>query len=116
MAFGEERQHGQGAGPAPARGQEPGGIPGIDRIIGKVMRRHRQAAGATQKDVARMLGVSFQQLQKYETGVNRLALARLLDFCLALGLRPEQVVAEILRDTTAVPVAVEAMRNDAGRG
>lgn len=73
----------------------------VDRVIGAVLRRHRTGAALTQKAVAEAIGVSFQQLQKYEAGVNRLAVARLLDLCTVLGLRPQDIVSEIVAATAS---------------
>ena len=49
------------------------------------MREGRQAIGITQADLAETLGVSFQQIQKYEKGVNRVSAARLFAICKALN-------------------------------
>ena len=67
-----------------------------NRAIGTVLRRWRCAVGATQKDVADGMGISFQQLQKYEGGLNRISVSRLIDYCAALGVSPQAVLAEIL--------------------
>jgi transcriptional regulator with XRE-family HTH domain len=48
-----------------------------DIQIGKSIRAHRLIAGMSQGDLARRLGVSFQQIQKYEKGVNRVGAGRL---------------------------------------
>jgi len=48
------------------------------------MRAQRQALGISQEQLGQELGVSFQQIQKYETGRNRVSAARLLDLCRAL--------------------------------
>lgn len=48
-----------------------------DVTIGRNLRELRHNAGFTQEEVARHLGVSFQQVQKYENGTNRLSAARL---------------------------------------
>ena len=64
-----------------------------NRAIGAVLRRRRCALGATQKDVADGMGVSFQQLQKYESGINRISVLRLMDYCAALGVSPQEVLA-----------------------
>jgi transcriptional regulator with XRE-family HTH domain len=50
------------------------------------MRERRIALSMTQADLSNVLGVTFQQLQKYEKGVNRVSAARLFDICKALGL------------------------------
>jgi len=41
------------------------------------VRRRRMLAGLTQQDVGKVLGISFQQVQKYENGANRISAGRL---------------------------------------
>jgi transcriptional regulator with XRE-family HTH domain len=48
-----------------------------DIQIGKSIRAHRLIVGMSQSDLARKLGVSFQQIQKYEKGMNRVGAGRL---------------------------------------
>ena len=48
-----------------------------DIQIGESIRAHRLIVGMTQGDLARKLGVSFQQVQKYEKGANRADAGRL---------------------------------------
>ena len=57
----------------------------IDAYIGARMRERRNALGISQADLAHTLGVSFQQIQKYEKGVNRVSAARLFAICKALN-------------------------------
>jgi transcriptional regulator with XRE-family HTH domain len=57
----------------------------IDEFIGGRMRERRQALGISQTDLGKMLGVSFQQIQKYENGRNRVSAGRLFDICKALN-------------------------------
>ena len=49
----------------------------VDIFVGSRMRMRRLLNGLTQKELAEMLGVSFQQLQKYEKGTSRIGPARL---------------------------------------
>lgn len=49
----------------------------VDAFVGSRMRMRRLLNGLTQKQLADMLGVSFQQLQKYEKGTSRIGPARL---------------------------------------
>jgi transcriptional regulator with XRE-family HTH domain len=58
-----------GAGPANASG--------IDRHVGDRIRRRRTMLGFTQEELAASLGVSYQQIQKYEAGANRVSAGRL---------------------------------------
>ena len=53
----------------------------IDRLIGKRIRAEREAAGLGQVALAAELGITFQQIQKYENGKNRVAAARLFEIC-----------------------------------
>ena len=57
----------------------------IDEFIGARMRERRHVLGISQADLAETLGVSFQQIQKYEKGVNRVSAARLFAICKALN-------------------------------
>ena len=45
------------------------------------MREFRLALGMSQENLAKQLGVSFQQIQKYEGGRNRVSAARLFQIC-----------------------------------
>ena len=45
--------------------------------VGESLRVHRQLAGMSQSELAGKLGVSFQQVQKYEKGANRIGAGRL---------------------------------------
>lgn len=49
-----------------------------DHKIGKIVRKWRNIRNVTQKELAKNIGVSYQQLQKYETGQNRLSIGRLI--------------------------------------
>lgn len=49
----------------------------VDSIVGERIRRRRILAGLTQDQLGEALGVSYQQIQKYETGANRVSAGRL---------------------------------------
>jgi len=49
--------------------------------IGKVLRDLRLTAGMTQQKVANYIGVTFQQVQKYEKGTNALSITKFVRFC-----------------------------------
>ena len=50
---------------------------GIDAAVGLRIRQRRKMLGFSQTELADRVGVKFQQIQKYETGVNRVAASRL---------------------------------------
>ena len=56
-----------------------------DRHVGSRMRLRRMALGISQSDLGSALGVTFQQIQKYEKGMNRISASRL--HCLAEALK-----------------------------
>jgi transcriptional regulator with XRE-family HTH domain len=57
----------------------------IDRIVGERIRRARLLRGMTQDDLAEKLKLSYQQVQKYETGANRVSAGRLFQIASFLG-------------------------------
>lgn len=50
-----------------------------DVHIGRKVRERRVALGWSQSDLAERLGISFQQVQKYESGANRISGSRIWD-------------------------------------
>jgi len=50
----------------------------LDIEIGQRLRRARLSKGLTQQALAKKVGISFQQIQKYENGSNRISSSRLL--------------------------------------
>ncbi|RUM23156.1 XRE family transcriptional regulator [Rhizobium vallis] len=57
----------------------------IDVYVGNRVRVRRKTLGMTQHGLAELLGITFQQIQKYEKGTNRIGASRL------------QLISEILR-------------------
>jgi len=51
------------------------------RRIGKAIRQKRRIANTTIEEVSKVLGVSYQQITKYEKGVDRIPLFRLIKLC-----------------------------------
>lgn len=52
---------------------------GFDKIIGRNIRIQRIAKGITQTDLGDAIGITFQQVQKYEKGANRIGGGRLCE-------------------------------------
>lgn len=51
----------------------------VDRHVGRRMREKRTSLGYNQRDLGRGLGLTFQQIQKYESGANRISASKLWD-------------------------------------
>ena len=49
----------------------------IDKHVGRRVQIRRKALGMSQTNLADRIGISFQQVQKYETGINRIGASRL---------------------------------------
>jgi len=56
----------------------------VDVHVGKRIRHRRWMIGMTQQQLADKVGIKFQQIQKYETGMNRVSASRLWDIADAL--------------------------------
>lgn len=57
----------------------------VDIHVGGRVRFRRVLLGMSQEKLAEKLGLTFQQIQKYEKGANRIGASRLLEIALALG-------------------------------
>lgn len=87
----------------------------VDAHVGKRVRHRRWMVGMTQQQLADKVGIKFQQIQKYETGMNRVSASRLWDIAdtlgvtisfffegLAEGTQVTQVGGDILADKEAL--------------
>ena len=72
-------------------------IASLDRAIGERIRARRTELGLTQDQLAAALGVSYQQIQKFEGGASRIAAVQLL----ALAQRLDVPIAYFLPGTAA---------------
>ena len=63
----------------------------VDKKIGSVIRMQRVKLGISQAELGSALGVTFQQIQKYEHGTNAVASTRIADLCRALEMTPNDL-------------------------
>ena len=73
---------------------EPARFMQLELAIGARLRTRRKQLGLSQSDLAERLGVSFQQVQKYERGANRVAASTLLAAAQALNVTVGWLVGE----------------------
>jgi transcriptional regulator with XRE-family HTH domain len=92
----------------------------VDAHVGKRIRHRRWMVGMTQQQLADKVGIKFQQIQKYETGMNRVSASRLWDVADALGvsisfffegLGDGQAAAQAQGDMMADKEALELVRS-----
>ena len=83
----------------------------VDVHVGKRIRHRRWAVGTTQQQLAERVGIKFQQVQKYETGMNRVSASRLWDIASVLGV-PVAFFFEGVAGATASDGPVSDMPGD----
>jgi transcriptional regulator with XRE-family HTH domain len=85
-----------------SRGRTPGGLPNpIDVHVGGRLRLRRTLLGLSQEDLGIALGLTFQQIQKYERGLNRIGASRLFDMARALEVSVDYFYDEMPADVGA---------------
>ena len=87
----------------------------IDRHVGDKIRQRRTHLGLTQTQLADLIGVTYQQAHKYETGINRVSASRLYQIAKALGVEVVYFFPEQNQTRSLVPphqrMALELSRN-----
>lgn len=85
----------------------------VDVHVGKRIRHRRWLVGMTQQQLAEKVGIKFQQIQKYETGANRVSASRLWDISDALEVPVsfffEGIDAETPENSSAASVPSDLM-------
>ena len=87
-----------------------GGIGPIDVHVGARLRQRRTLLGMTQTNLGDAIGVSFQQMQKYENGANRISASRLFDLS-----RLFDVPIQFFFDDMPTAVAASSLAQGGGR-
>ena len=75
----------------------------VDVHVGKRIRHRRWMNGTTQQQLAEAVGIKFQQIQKYETGMNRVSASRLWDIAHVLGVPVSFFFEGLEEDGQAAP-------------
>jgi len=87
-----------------------GGRDEVDAYVGARIGLRRSALGLSQTALAQQLGISFQQVQKYETGQNRISASRLHHTATALGTSVETFFPPVETARGAADDGWEALR------
>lgn len=66
----------------------------IDVAVGLRLRTLRKSRSMSQEQLGRALGITFQQIQKYERGTNRISASMLVKSARALGVAPTQLLPD----------------------
>lgn len=70
----------------------------LDRRFGKVLRDMRIERGLSMQEVASKTSITYQQLQKYEAGINRVSISRLFEIADALEVSPASLIYGLEQD------------------
>jgi transcriptional regulator with XRE-family HTH domain len=63
-----------------------------DKLVGARLRSMRTAAKLSQSDLGEALGITFQQIQKYENGANRISGSSIIQLCKILKTSPDKLL------------------------
>lgn len=74
----------------------------IHKIVGMVLRECRQSRGKTQGELGVHLGITFQQVQKYENGKNRISYVTLREALSFLGCSLKSFEQEVAKTEAAM--------------
>ena len=83
----------------------------VDVHVGKRVRHRRWLVGMTQQQLAEKVGIKFQQIQKYETGMNRVSASRLWDIAETLDV-PVSYFFDGLDHKDMAPASGDPMRGN----
>ncbi len=89
-----------------------GKVDDIDRIIGVTLRKLRKGKRISMKVLAPRVGITYQQLQKYENGQNRVTASRLLRIAAVLGEPIERFYSDAQAHMIGKPCIPESRSED----
>lgn len=84
--------------------QKPKSPNEVDVTVGMNVRRIRNTIDMSQETLGAKLGLTFQQVQKYEKGTNRISASKLVAISHALGCSIDQLFAGVEANTNTVPL------------
>ena len=87
----------------------------LDIALGERIRTRRRQMGLSQGALGERLGITFQQIQKYERGTNRVSFSALVRISQTLGCRVTELVGD-LDDPAAIPSPVSEIKGRLGSG
>jgi transcriptional regulator with XRE-family HTH domain len=87
----------------------------LDQEIGARLRTYRVSKRFSQEELAKSVGVSFQQIQKYEKATNRISVSMMLRLCAAMAIDPLEFVSGIEVADYVVKSDTIPIRDDVNR-
>ncbi len=87
----------------------------VDVHVGQRLRLRRKLAGLSQTELGEKIGVTFQQLQKYESGANRISASRLFDLSRVLDVPVSYFFDEMTKNVSEAGKVEAALTDHDGR-
>ena len=87
-----------------AEARDPRRPDNIDVEVGRLVRVQRIAKGLSQTELGNQIGVTFQQVQKYESGANRISMGRLTRIGRVLGVHVTYLLGANRRPAPTAPI------------
>lgn len=87
----------------------------LERHVGQRIRQRRIMLGLTQQEMARLIGITYQQAHKYERGINRVSAGRLYYIANVLQVDIRYFYEDMKDEDTIAPSLRERMRLDMAR-
>jgi transcriptional regulator with XRE-family HTH domain len=87
-----------------AEARDPRRPDNIDVEVGRLVRVQRISRGLSQTELGNQIGVTFQQVQKYESGANRISMGRLTRIGRVLGVHVTYLLGANRRGAPSAPV------------
>ncbi len=84
----------------------------VDAVVGQKIRTTRLAAGMSQTELGKACGITFQQIQKYENGSNRVGGSRLMQIAEALKVPPATLLPSSQKHAVTPKHRVPAILQD----
>lgn len=84
-------------------------VTAVDRAIGRQLSKRRRMLGMSQLELSRRLGITHRQVQKYEEGLNRISVSRLVEIAAVLDAPVAWFFSHIERGN----LAVDGLQDDA---
>jgi transcriptional regulator with XRE-family HTH domain len=82
----------------------------LDVALGSHIRLRRRELGLSQDELAREIGITFQQVQKYERGTNRVSFSRLVEIAHVLRCGVVDIVSDLDKSNMSAPFSSNAAR------
>ncbi|ACM49691.1 helix-turn-helix domain-containing protein [Anaplasma marginale] len=80
----------------------------VDEYVGREIKKQRIMKGMSRNQLASRLGITFQQVQKYEKGTNRIVISRLYELARVLGIEIKDLIAKLQNDLRPITDAGDA--------